>query len=656
MSLARKFALLGLLGAVLFLLPFFFHARHTLDVLETLRQERAGIAPTRALLQIAQLTQQHRGMFNGGLLAPRAAKQAEADAAYASFGAGAASAWPQALRQEWEGIARDWNANTAAIAAGQEAKSAIFLRHNALIAREFQFVVLLAEHYGLAFDADPTAHHLVTLALRELPQLSEAMGQARALGTAYVAAGQVVPAAQAPIAALVQTGRLRQAEVEVALRKATASRPALDAALNQPARSAIDQARRAFALVEREVLGPIPSTMEPASYYRSTTEAIDAQFAFQAAAADQLQVLFESRVAADTRLLLGLLVGLLVAALAVILWGMAIARSISRPLADSIDLAQRVAGGDLTVALRVDRTDELGELQRALSTMVARLQELLAEVAAGAHRVSDTSAQIAQGNLDLSQRTEEQAVTLEETASSMEQLTTTVAQNAESARQASELARSASQVARKGGEAVGRVVSTMDGIAGASRRIGDIIGVIDGIAFQTNILALNAAVEAARAGHQGRGFAVVAQEVRSLSQRSAAAAREIKALIDESVGQVETGTRMVDAAGRTMEEIVTSVQRVSDLVAQIAAANGEQSAGIGQVNIAMSQMDHVVQQNASLVEEAAAATEAMKEQAAGLLALVSRFRLHHAPQGTADPLPLMPAARLPALGTVAPQA
>jgi methyl-accepting chemotaxis protein len=267
--------------------------------------------------------------------------------------------------------------------------------------------------------------------------------------------------------------------------------------------------------------------------------------------------------------------------------------------------------------------------------MSNNLRELVGEVAGGAHMLADTSAQIAQGNQDLSQRTEEQASTLEETASSMEELTSTVSLNAQNARQASQLAVSASDVARKGGTVVGEVVSTMTGISESSRKIGDIIGVIDGIAFQTNILALNAAVEAARAGEQGRGFAVVAAEVRSLAQRSAAAAKEIKGLIGESVDKVDAGARLVDSAGKTMQEIVGSVKKVSDLIAEIAAASEEQDAGIRQVNTAITQMDQVVQQNASLVEEAAAATESMKGQAASLLKLVSRFHI-----GEAQPAPI----------------
>jgi methyl-accepting chemotaxis protein len=304
-------------------------------------------------------------------------------------------------------------------------------------------------------------------------------------------------------------------------------------------------------------------------------------------------------------------------------------------------VARSIATGDLSVHVDV-RPGDTSSLLYAMGRMAESLRQLVGNVASGARMVADTSQQIAQGNVDLSQRTEEQACTLEETASSMEQLTGTVMQNADGARKANELAAGASEVALKGGAVVGQVVSTMTAISESSRKIGDIIAVIDSIAFQTNILALNASVEAARAGEQGRGFAVVAAEVRNLAQRSAAAAREIKALIGDSVGTVQAGSRLVDAAGRTMGEIVEAVKGVTTLIAEIAAASQEQSTGIEQVNRAVSQMEQVVQQNASLVEQATAATESMKDQAAALLRSVSRFKLD---DGSAFELQPVDAAR-----------
>ncbi len=307
-------------------------------------------------------------------------------------------------------------------------------------------------------------------------------------------------------------------------------------------------------------------------------------------------------------------------------------------------VVERVAGGDLTVEVELGQGDQ-SSLLFAMRGMITNLRSMVGETAKGAESVADTSAQIAQGNLDLSQRTEEQASTLEEAAGSMQELTSTVAQNAQHARQASEIAASASETARQGGEVVDEVVSTMDEILAASRKIADIVGVIDAIAFQTNILALNAAVEAARAGEQGRGFAVVATEVRNLAHRSAAAAKEIKALIADSAQKVEAGSSRVDAAGHTMVGVVLSVQKVSKLIADIAAASQEQSSRIAQVSSAVKQMDTVVQQNASLVEEAAAATESMKDQAGALLQLVSRFRLQDRDDAFAasDPAVLQPA-------------
>ncbi len=333
-------------------------------------------------------------------------------------------------------------------------------------------------------------------------------------------------------------------------------------------------------------------------------------------------VLAEIHQAELTMLVLGAGALLLGACLA---W--ALARSVTVPVAQSVALAQRVAGGDLSAQVDADGRDEIAELQRAMRDMNQRLAGVVGAVRGNAESVATASSQIAQGNADLSQRTEEQASALQQTAASMEQLGSTVSMNADNARQANQLALGASQVAQQGGEVVSQVVRTMEGIHDSSRRIAEIIGTIDGIAFQTNILALNAAVEAARAGEQGRGFAVVASEVRSLAQRSASAAREIKSLITASVEQVEQGNALVARAGSTMTDIVGSIRRVSDIVAEISAASTEQSSGVSQIGEAVTQMDQVTQQNAALVEESAAAAESLKVQAGQLVQAVSVFRL-----------------------------
>jgi methyl-accepting chemotaxis protein len=357
---------------------------------------------------------------------------------------------------------------------------------------------------------------------------------------------------------------------------------------------------------------------------RNYSDALKAVLATERQSIDQMKQAIQATYEGQARLVL--LLNVLVVVLGA-LAAVAITRSITRPLAGAVQAAEKVAKGDLTGAFDRQRGDEVGDLMRAMQAMNDGLAKVVSEVQHGTRAIAGASTEIASGNLDLSARTEQQAGSLEETASSMEELTSTVRHNADNATQANQMAQAASKVAVRGGEIVGEVVDTMGAIDVASRKIVDIIGVIDGIAFQTNILALNAAVEAARAGEQGRGFAVVAAEVRSLAQRSATAAREIKTLIGDSVTQVNAGTALVQQAGATIGEVVASVARVTDIMAEITAASREQSVGIDQVNAAITQMDQMTQQNAALVEEAAAAASSMQEQSARLEQMVSHFRL-----------------------------
>ncbi|TAM03148.1 MAG: methyl-accepting chemotaxis protein [Paraburkholderia sp.] len=366
------------------------------------------------------------------------------------------------------------------------------------------------------------------------------------------------------------------------------------------------------------------ATGESSATFQALNEAIENDVAFQNKGSEEARNSAESTYEAAlwTTVALIVIAGVMGVGMAVF-----ITRSITRPLNQAVNVAETVANGDLTSQIDVAGRDETAQLLGALRNMNGNLASLISQVRHGGESIATGASQIAAGNTDLSARTEEQAASLEETASSMEELTATVRQNAESAKQGNMLAANASEVAVRGGDVVGRVVNTMQEIADSSIKVADIIGTIESIAFQTNILALNAAVEAARAGEQGRGFAVVAGEVRALAQRSATAAKEIKDLINESVNRVRTGTAQVDEAGRTIDEVVSAVRRMTDLMGEIAAASEEQHRGIEQVNQAVVQMDQVTQQNAALVEEASAAAQSMADQALGLRDAVSVFKV-----------------------------
>ncbi len=370
--------------------------------------------------------------------------------------------------------------------------------------------------------------------------------------------------------------------------------------------------------------------------------AVDALIAFQAEQMQQAKL--------DASLAIGQIHSTLMvsggfALLVAVLAAFWITRAVTQPINQAVEVARAVAAGDLSYAFEAQGQSETGLLLRALKDMQGALVQVVSNVRHGSQRVASASAEIAQGNHDLSSRTESQASALEQTAASMEELGAQVKHNADSARQANQLAMTASSVAVQGGEVVGRVVQTMQGINESSRRIDDIISVIDGIAFQTNILALNAAVEAARAGEQGRGFAVVASEVRSLAGRSADAAKEIKTLINASVERVEQGSALVDKAGATMTEVVSSIRRVTDIMGEISSASSEQSSAVAQVGEAVTQMDHTTQQNAALVEQMAAAASSLKSQASELVQTVASFKLNAAEH---LPVPVRAEVRAPA--------
>jgi methyl-accepting chemotaxis protein len=447
------------------------------------------------------------------------------------------------------------------------------------------------------------------------------------MGSGFLTKAEAPPAGRATLTALLKRARELEVSMFRQIGRATAANPDLKVVLNAGAAASRSAVENTLALAEREVITAPELKFVAVDYFDDFTRTIDGLFEFNALAMKTLVSALEAR-AAQARNIELLVAAVILGGLVAALWlSLVFIRSITGPLSEALTVANAVAEGDLRVKVNVRGDNELGQLMQALATMRDHLARVVQQVMVGAESVATASAQIAQGDNDLSGRTEEQASALEETSASMEELGSTVQQNADNAHQANQLAQNASTVAIKGGDVVGQVVHTMKDINDSSKRIADIISVIDGIAFQTNILALNAAVEAARAGEQGRGFAVVASEVRSLAGRSAEAAKEIKQLIDASVERVAQGTALVDQAGNTMTEVVSAIRRVTDIVGEISSSSSEQATGVSQVVEAVAQMDQTTQQNAALVEEIAAAADSLRSQAQQLVQTVSVFKI-----------------------------
>ena len=633
LSLRNKCMLLGLLAFLMALVPASLVVTDVLTNWQVLKAEQAGLRPANALLTLIKLSQEHRGLSasvlsgNEGKKAQRAERKTQVDEAYAEALSAVRSLGDEKLLHALEAMQRDWaplahDVETFAIPPSESGK-----RHTALVNSQLSLLEDLTDFTGLALDAEAESYHLIMAAYRDWPRASENLGLARALGATMIFRHSQDDADTLRLIGLLESANVHASDALRDIAKAdVASQPG-----EEKLREATDAARKGMETATTRVRGIVNADdlgqLNPGEYFDAMTAVITTQYDVGKAVRDHLEARLAARVAHGRNQLTWTVGLLLVLAVGFVALSTTIQRTISSALGQALRQAQALAEGDLSISVDVDQRDEIGQLMKAMNVAVVQLRSLIGGIKSASDSVATASGQIAQGNLDLSARTENQASSLQETASSMEQMSATVKQNAATAQTAHEMAGRMADEATRSGQTFSEVVNKMDEIREASRRIADINAVIDGIAFQTNILALNAAVEAARAGEQGRGFAVVAGEVRTLAQRSAQAAREIKDLIQHSADTVDQGHALASGASGSISALVDEVQRVSALMSEIASGSEEQNLGISQVNQAVSQLDQTTQQNAALVEESSAAAASLSDQAVRLQQAVGGFRL-----------------------------
>jgi methyl-accepting chemotaxis protein len=632
-SVAQRFTAAGLLAMLFGCLAGAALLRTQWVDMRTAQTESQGLPASASVLRLIQMTQQHRGLSAGMLagneafVAKREAKQREVTAAL-TLAQEATLTWqtPSMTRQR-EALTTPWATLAEAVAAKEISGPDSFSKHTALIRQQLNLLDEIVSASTLALDPEADAYYLIQVVLADLPEATEVMGQLRARGSALIAKKEISAADRVNINQLLNLAQARFDRTQVNLERAVAANPEDLAATQTTFTKTGVAVRAAQRFVQEQLLVGEAPTASAEAYFTRLTEAIDAQFALSQDVFERLQGTLAAREQLAKRAMVAELLGMSLLAVLTALWIVSVRRGISKDAASALATARNLAQGDFTLASRSLRGDEFGQIARAMEEVRAAMASAVTQVRDGVHAVALSSNQIAHGNMELAERTESQSSALQETAASMEEITGNVGQSSRNAQSASELAASASASAETGGQVVGEVVATMREIAASSQRMAEIIGVIDSIAFQTNILALNAAVEAARAGEQGRGFAVVASEVRSLAQRSADAAKEIKEMISSSVSKVEAGTRLADGAGHSMTDIVAQVRKVTELINEISASASDQSASLTQVNAAVSQMEQNVQRNAAHVQESATAAEEMRCQAQKLSASMSMFKL-----------------------------
>ena len=631
LKLLPKFIVL----TAIFVVPLAFSSMLLLTELdksiELTRQERVGVQHLRSVQEIIQLAQRHRAyqhmaiMGNAGAEPKAQQLQKDINTRLLAFDAMQKKDSTLHTGSGWKEIQTGWEALQKKLATIKDRK--VYNDYTALIMQLYRFQTLIADRSNLTHDPQVVTYYLAGLVSKDLPQITEGLAEVAGRGAAYIDSGLIEANEDVLLGSTMLVTRRDlagiQGQFDAVFREVPELKDKLGAALKATptATAFLDRAKN-------EVLNSVDQTSGD-QFMEAGLSSIDAIFAATEASAQMLDQLLQARMEQDVfhrMAIMGAILGVLAIAIYFLI---GCYLSFSTEVRELNAAVTRVAAGDLRNRMVSHGKDEIAQLLNAFSGMSDGLTRLVQQVRSGSDTIATASEEIAAGNFNLSTRTEEQAGSLEETSAAMEQLTSTVRQNVANAQHANELSKSASDVAEQGGVVVSQVIDTMNDIQQSSRKIGEIVGVVDSIAFQTNILALNAAVEAARAGEQGRGFAVVAAEVRSLAQRSAVAAREIKGLIADSVLKVDAGSKQVNLAGQTMGQIAESISRVTTIMEEIATASHEQQAGIEHINQALVQMDDITQQNAALVEEAAAAADSMREQTVRLSETVSVFKLEN---------------------------
>lgn len=651
LPIARKYMMVGVLVLITVIIPT---SMVVMGQATTARNAAAAanyLAPATQVLEIIRFSQQTRGLssafLNGNSAAAadidKALKEANQVFERAETDLQAVAVNAQIL-DRLRALRNDLGNLASAVQKQNVTTAASFAGYTEIIGREMVLLRDIIADTALNLDGNADTYPLINGLFTSLPPLTEYLGQARAISTGLLAGGSASASERQRVAALHALSVDRQQAWESNLLAARRSNAEIDAQLAGSIESALDLTRKALDLTNIAVIQAADLTHASTDYYQTMTRSIDAHFALGGRVAALLKDLLQTR-AQQAQIQLWVMVGTLLSLGGIAFWlAVKLTQNTIASLHVSLDMARTIGRGDLTVMAQINGNDESQQLLQALNEMNHSLAQIITQVRGSTDNIATAAGQIAAGNHDLADRTTAQAASLEETAASMEQLTSTVAQNSENAAAANALTRQAAERAQRGSTAVQQFVKTMSAIRDTSSDISDIVGIIDGIAFQTNILALNAAVEAARAGEAGKGFAVVAAEVRNLAQRSATSAREVRELIVQSTEEVNAGSKLAEIAGTTMREVLESISKVSELMDDIAVASKEQSYGISQVNTAVGQMDGVTQQNAALVQEASAAADSLHEQSDLLVEAVSAFKLSERRMRVAPALPNRPTA------------